>query len=79
MVHPALVGNAVVVPAPWIATGYYRWLFPRVHVPQRPNIGFTGQVGDIWYVFVALALAGYVGLVHDLFQLATIPLQAFLS
>ncbi|WP_038973004.1 DUF4339 domain-containing protein [Bradyrhizobium genomosp. III] len=74
-----VVGNAVVVPAPWIATGYYRWLFPRVHVPQRPNIGFTGQVGDIWYVFVALALAGYVGLVHDLFQLATIPLQAFLS
>ncbi|MDA9479025.1 hypothetical protein XI03_31975 [Bradyrhizobium sp. CCBAU 65884] len=74
-----VVGNAVVVPAPWIATVYYRWLFPRVHVPQRPNIGFTGQVGDIWYVFVALALAGYVGLVHDLFQLATIPLQAFLS
>lgn len=74
-----VVGNAVVVPAPWIATGYYRWLFPRVHVPQRPNIGFTGQVGDIWYVFVALALAGYVGLVHGLFQLATIPLQAFLS
>ncbi|WP_018323566.1 DUF4339 domain-containing protein [Bradyrhizobium sp. WSM2793] len=74
-----VIGNAVVVPAPWTATGYYRWLFPRVHVPQRPNISFTGQVGDIWYVFIAVALAGYAGLVHDLFQLATIPLQAFLS
>lgn len=74
-----VVGNLAVVPAPWIATGYYRWLFPRVHVPQRPNISFTGEVGDIWYVFVALALAGYAGLVDDLLQLATIPLQAFLS
>lgn len=74
-----VVGNLVVVPAPWIATGYYRWLFPRVHVPQRPNIGFTGQVGDIWYVFIALAILGYAGLYGDLFQLAAIPLQAFLS
>jgi len=74
-----VVGNALVVPAPWTATGYYRWLFPRIHVPQRPNISFTGQVGDIWYVFIALALAGYAGLVDDLLQLASIPLQAFLS
>jgi hypothetical protein len=74
-----VIGNAVVVPAPWIATGYYRWLFPRVHVPQRPNISFTGEVGDIWYVFVAMALAGYAGLIHDLLQLVAIPLQAFLS
>lgn len=74
-----VVGNLVVVPAPWIATGYYRWLFPRVHVPQRPKIGFTGQVGDIWYVFIALAILGYAGLYGDLFQLAAIPLQAFLS
>jgi len=74
-----VIGGALVVPAPWTATGYYRWLVPRVHVPQRPNISFTGQVGDIWYVFIALALASYVGLVDDLFQLASIPLQAFLS
>jgi len=74
-----VIGGALVVPAPWTATGYYRWLVPRVHVPQRPNISFTGQVGDIWYVFIALALVSYVGLVDDLFQLASIPLQAFLS
>ncbi|WP_298242269.1 DUF4339 domain-containing protein [uncultured Bradyrhizobium sp.] len=74
-----VIGNAVVVPAPWTATGYYRWLFPRVQVPQRPNISFTGQVGDIWYVFIALALVGYAGLFGDLFQLVGIPIQAFLS
>lgn len=74
-----VIGNLVVVPAPWIATGYYRWLFPRVYVPQRPNISFAGQVGDIWHVFMALALAGYAGLLGDLFQLAAIPVQAFLS
>lgn len=74
-----MIGNLLVVPAPWTATGYYRWLFPRIHVPQRPNIAFTGQVGDIWYVFVAMGLMGYAGLLGDVYQLATIPLQAVLS
>ncbi|MFK4511679.1 hypothetical protein ABIF81_006857 [Bradyrhizobium daqingense] len=74
-----VIGNLLVIPAPWTATGYYRWLFPRIHVPQRPNITFTGQAGDIWYVFVGMGLTGYAGFIDDIFQLATIPLQAALS
>jgi hypothetical protein len=51
-----IVGNLVVIPSPWTATAYYRWLTPRIHVPGRPNLGFTGQVGDIWWAIVGLAL-----------------------
>src|SRR5215813_12942945 len=47
-----VIGEIVVLPIPLIATAYYRWLTPRLQVPGRPNLGFTGQVGDIWYVFI---------------------------
>jgi hypothetical protein len=74
-----VIGNLLVIPAPWTATSYYRWLFPRVHVPQRPNITFTGQVGDIWYVFVAMGLLGYAGYLDNIYQIVVMPLQAALS
>jgi len=75
-----LIGNLLVIPAPWVATGFYRWLIPHVHVPLRPNLAFTGMPGDIWYVFVILGLCPYAdftgipGLTWIL-----IPLEAFLS
>ena len=52
----------LVIPAPWVATNFYQWIISRLRVPQRPDLAFTGEVGDIWYVFVALALTSYVGL-----------------
>src|SRR5438445_2113503 len=54
-----MIGNLLVIPSPWTATSYYRWIVPRFAVPGRPNLGFSGQAGDIWYVFIALALTGY--------------------
>jgi len=56
-----IIGLVLVVPAPWTATGFYGWMVSRLHVPGRPNFGFTGQVGDIWYVFVVLGLCTYAG------------------
>ena len=47
------IGFLLVIPAPWVATNFYQWMTSRLRVPQRPNLAFTGQVGDIWYVFVA--------------------------
>jgi len=74
------IGSLLVIPSPWTGTGYYRWLFPRMHVPQRPNLGFTGRVGDIWYVFVAMGLAGHLGLIDGILPiLVGIPIQAVLS
>ena len=51
----------------------------RLQVPGRPNLAFTGQVGDLWWVFVLMGLSGYAGLYDDFIQLLMIPLQGFLS
>jgi hypothetical protein len=75
-----VVGILLVIPAPWVAVSYYRWMASRMIVPGRPNFAFTGRVGDIWYVFVILALCSYSGSAHrPAIQLLVIPLEGFLS
>jgi hypothetical protein len=72
-------GIALVILAPWAGTGFYRWAVSRLHVPGRPNLAFTGQVGELWWVFVLMGLSGYAGLYDDYIQLLMLPLQGFLS
>jgi hypothetical protein len=74
-----IFGISLVIPAPWAGTYLYRWAVSRLHVPGRPNLAFTGQVGDLWWVFVLMGLSGYAGLYGDFLQLLMIPLQGFLS
>lgn len=73
-------GLLLVIPAPWAATGFYRWLIPHLRIPRRGSASFTGRVGDIWYVFVALGLCGYGGASGvDYLPILLILVQAFLS
>jgi hypothetical protein len=74
-----LIGYVFVIPAPWTATSFYRWMASRTEVPGRPNFAFTGQPGDIWYVFVATGLLYYVEGYDNRLQLIVIPVSAFLS
>jgi GYF domain 2 len=75
-----IIGLLLVIPAPWAVTSFYRWIVSRLRVPRRPNLAFTGQVGDIWYVFVAIGLMSYAGLSGvSYLQYILIPVQAFLS
>ncbi|MFL6789696.1 MAG: DUF4339 domain-containing protein [Bradyrhizobium sp.] len=74
-----VVGMLLVIPAPWAATSFYRWMVSRTYVPGRPNLAFNGQVGDIWYVLVLMALLSYAGAAGDYIQLVAILVQAFLS
>lgn len=75
-----VIGMLLVIPAPWVAVSYYRWMASRMIVPGRPNLAFTGRVGDIWYVFVILALCSYGGSTgRTAIQLLVIPLEGFLS
>jgi hypothetical protein len=74
-----LIGYVFVIPAPWTGTGFYRWMASRTDVPGRPNFAFTGQPGDIWYVFVVTGLMYYVGAYDNALQLIVIPVSAFLS
>lgn len=73
------IGMLLVIPAPWVATSFYRWMASRVNVPGRPNLAFNGQVGDIWYVFVGIGLLSYAGAGGNLVHLFAVAAQAFLS
>jgi hypothetical protein len=74
-----LIGLLLVIPAPWTATSFFGWFIERLRVPQRPDLGFTGRPGDIWYVFVIQGLCSFAGFSDSYVQLIVIPLQAFLS
>lgn len=74
------VALVLVIPAPWVATGYYRWMIARLRVPGRPDLAFTGQVRDIWYVFVAAGLlmdSAFTDIPY--LQYLDTPIQALLS
>jgi hypothetical protein len=73
------IGIFLVIPAPWVATSFYRWFVSRIKVPGRPNLSFTGQVGDIWWVFVLMGLASYIGIYDATYQLVSNVLEAVLS
>jgi len=74
-----VIGMTLVIPAPWAATWFYRWFASRVQVPGRPNFSFTGQVGDIWWVFVLLGLSNYIGIYDSNYQLIGLIVQAVLG
>jgi hypothetical protein len=75
-----IIGIVLVIPSPWVATWFYRWVVSRLYVPGRPNLAFNGQPLDIWYVFIAIGVLTYVGSA-DLYylQYLSIPIQAVLS
>lgn len=74
------LGTVLVIPAPWAATRFYQWLVERLRVPGRPNLSFTGKVGDIWWVFILLGLSTYVSAVEDTWlPFLLVVLQGFLS
>ena len=74
------IGVLLVIPAPWVATMFFRYIVEHIRVPGRPNIRFTGRVGDIWWVFVLLGLCSYGGSVDYISVLLLIVVvQAFLN
>jgi hypothetical protein len=74
-----VIGVFLIIPAPWVATAFYRWFVSRIQVPGRGNLYFTGQVGDIWWVFVLMGLANYIGVYDNRFQLIGNVAEAVLS
>lgn len=72
-----MLGNLLVIPAPWVNTSFYRWLIAALVLPNRKPLGFTGKAGDIWYVFIIGALAGWIGTAHFGLQLLMIPVTAW--
>ena len=75
-----VVGTLLLIPAPWVGTIFYRYLVENARVPQRPNLGFTGQPFDLWYVFVLMGLISYASFTDILWlPIILIPVNAFLA
>ena len=51
-----VVGQVLVVPAPWTTTGFYRFLCEHVCLPDGRRLRFAGEPGDIWYILIGLAV-----------------------
>lgn len=66
----------IVVPTPWVNTSFYRWSVHHIALPNGKPVGFAGKPGDIWYVFILLALCALAGNIHWSLQLLALPLMA---
>ena len=51
-----MLGSLLVVPSPWTAAMYYRYLATTTHGPDGRGFEFEGKALDIWWVFVLLGV-----------------------
>jgi hypothetical protein len=75
-----MIGDLLVIPAPWTATAFYRYVSTHTALPNGRRLTFSGQAGDIWYIFIALALIStWADLVIPYGNLIAIPFTWALS
>jgi hypothetical protein len=48
------IGELLIVPFPWVAAYFYRFVCDHVMLPDGRRLSFAGRGGDIWYVFMAI-------------------------
>jgi hypothetical protein len=73
------VSELAVIPLPWMATNFFRWLVEHVELPRQQRAAFAGKPGDIWWVFILYGLCAVVGTVFEYAQLLLIPVTTFLA
>ncbi|HZE54997.1 MAG TPA: DUF4339 domain-containing protein [Bradyrhizobium sp.] len=74
----ATFGIALLIPAPWAATAFYRWLVAHLHIPQRPDAVFAGNPADIWYVFVIQGLFAWARFADSSYlTFVLVPIEGF--
>jgi hypothetical protein len=56
-------GLVFIIPTPWVVVMYCRWIVSCVHVPDRPNLTFTGRPVTLMWYFAVLALMIGVALI----------------
>jgi hypothetical protein len=65
------LGQILIIPAPWTATSFIRWLTEEIDVPGQQRVRFAGKPGDIWYIFILYALCPYLALLGSLISRAS--------
>jgi len=73
-----MLGEVLIIPSPWTSAAYYRWCVAHIRVPGSRQPAFAGQAGDIWWVFILLALLGYAGAYNGWLELAFAVLDVLL-
>ena len=71
-----VIGQTLVIPSPWTTTSFYRWFVAELRLPNGKAVAFTGQPGDIWYIFMLSALCGFAGAIHYGLHFLLTPLSA---
>jgi len=61
-------GVQLIIPAPWVAVWFWKWTISRIVVPGHRTLGFIGQPGDIWFVFMSFGALNYVRWIGFLFD-----------
>ena len=70
----------LIIPAPWVATAFYRWFVNHLRMPRGERMEFVGKAEDMWHVFMLSALCGYAGFIPIPFlSYLIMPLTAFLG
>ncbi len=54
----AIVGNLLIIPAPWTQSAYWGYMCRQIALPDGRQLTFGGRAGDIWYIFIAAAISG---------------------
>jgi hypothetical protein len=73
------IGSLFVIPAPWTGTSFYRYVGIHTALPDGRRLAFAGQAGDIWLVFIGIALLSLVGIFVPFGDLVAIPASWSLS
>jgi hypothetical protein len=74
-----VIGSLFIIPAPWTSTMFYRYVSTHIALPDGRRVTFAGEPGDIWVVFIGLALLGFGGLLISGGNLFAAPLSWALS
>jgi len=67
-----VLGLLLVIPGPWVIVWYLKWIVSCVHVPGRPNLGFTGNPITLvtWYFGAVILWAAAIYMaVNDMEEL----------
>jgi GYF domain 2 len=51
-----VISVVFIIPLPWALLMYCRWIVSCAHIPQRPNLGFTGRAVDLMWFYAAALL-----------------------
>lgn len=74
------IGEFLVIPTPWVAVYFYRYIAQNIRVPGRPNLSFIGQPMEIWYVFMGIGALIYINMIDSGFvKLAVLLANGFLG